>query len=70
MMSVGSTTGTRSIAKSFTVVLGNQQIQFTNLRSMKNEESAIFQTEGRLGIDICENKRIRIDATNGIFRYE
>jgi hypothetical protein len=37
---------------------------------MKNEESAIFQTEGRLGIDICENKRIRIDATNGIFRYE
>jgi hypothetical protein len=29
-----------------------------------------LQQSTQLGIDICENKRVRIDPTNGIFEYQ
>lgn len=66
----GGTTTVASLAKAFTLFLGTYRLDFTNIRSYQNDPTNLYLPDGRLGIDICQNKRTRFDATNGIFELE
>lgn len=66
----GGKTTLASLAKAFTLFMGTYRLDFTNVRSYQNDPTDLYLPDGRLAADIFQNRRIRFDATNGIFEIE